>query len=96
MSKKQKVSSSKLSAVRRKQMLLAALRKKNANIEMVLVSSPVIARTRRLRARWTVELNQELVAYFAPEAEPQLKKALAAYAKKKLNKKLYGKVTIRG
>jgi hypothetical protein len=42
------------------------------------------------------ELEQKLEAMSHIDALPQLRRLLTAYAKKKLNKKYYKKVTIRG
>ena len=82
---------------RTKARLIARLReRKNSHFELTLVSAPVHARTRRLRQRWTDESSQELKSFYEAKALPQLKRMLQRYAKKKLNKKLYGKIVIHG
>lgn len=45
-------------------------------IEMKLVSAPVVAQARKLKAMWTCELEQDLNAMYNIEVEDILKKAL--------------------
>jgi hypothetical protein len=41
-----------------------------------IVSTPVVARTRRLRARWVLEEDQHVEAEFEPGVEERLKEIL--------------------
>jgi hypothetical protein len=55
---------------------IAWLMSRPRNVYIDLVSTPVIARTRKLKARWRVEEHQDISAFYDISAEDQLVNAL--------------------
>lgn len=55
---------------------IAWLMSRPRNVYIDLVSTPVIARTRKLKARWRVEEHQDISAFYDINAEDQLVDAL--------------------
>jgi hypothetical protein len=53
--------------------------KRQSSYTLKLTSSPVRARARKLRTRWTCEVNQDLVAMYSVRAEDQLVDAIEEY-----------------
>jgi len=76
-------------AERFKRLALAALRK-SREFAVVVTSTPIVARTRRLTARWTEETEQVLLHVADAAAEARM----IAYARRTLNLDYYGRQVI--
>lgn len=57
-------------------------------VELLLESSPVVARTHKLRARWSMEAAQDLKAYHGEDAEVQLVQFMSNLIQKEINYKI--------
>lgn len=63
---------------------IAALARRPRNVYIDLVSTPIVARTRKLKARWRVEEHQDIEAFYDINAEDQLVHALESTTMKQV------------
>ena len=59
--------------------IFEAIRDYQETFRLTLVSSPIVARTRKLKAAWTCECEQDLNCYYDIKVEAELKNVLTKY-----------------